>query len=99
MIADAFGIPAVYTMLAPLVGGGDFKFRDYESVVHPSFSRCTVLDGSEDLQELRSRVTPASSRDVDDAVGSLEASIKRLREETPKKVASPLSAWAYQHER
>jgi hypothetical protein len=45
--ADAYGIPAVWTVLDPPLGGGDFKFRDYESVVSPGRTR--FLEFSDDL--------------------------------------------------
>lgn len=37
--ADAYGIPAVWTTLDPPLGGGDFKFRDYEAAVTPGRTR------------------------------------------------------------
>ena len=42
--ADAFGIPATWTMLEPPLSGGAFKFHDYESVLTPGSSRFAVFD-------------------------------------------------------
>lgn len=37
--ADSFGIPAVWVTLDPPLRGGEFKFYDYESVIHPGSPR------------------------------------------------------------
>ncbi|WP_307367679.1 polysaccharide pyruvyl transferase family protein [Microbacterium sp. W4I4] len=49
--ADAYGIPAVWTMLEPPLGGGDFKFRDYEAAVTPGRTRYRAFDGAGSLEE------------------------------------------------
>src|SRR5690606_12395925 len=42
--ADSYGIPATWTLLDPPLGGGDFKFRDYESAATPGRSRYLEFD-------------------------------------------------------
>ena len=37
--ADSYGIPAAWTTLDPPLGGGDFKFRDYETALTPGRTR------------------------------------------------------------
>lgn len=74
--ADSFGIPAVWTRLTPDLHGGDFKFRDYESVVTPGLSRFVEFDSKmtpEDLVSLaqavpRERVLPICTR-LEEAIG------------------------------
>ena len=48
--ADAFGVPAFWTVREPHLWGGDFKFRDYESALTPNGSREVGLDSSESLE-------------------------------------------------
>jgi len=50
--ADAYGIPAVWTTLAPALGGGDFKFRDYEAAVTPGRTRYRPFDTADSLSDL-----------------------------------------------
>jgi len=50
--ADAYGIPAVWTTLTPPLGGGDFKFRDYEAAVTPGRSRFVAFEQAGSLPEL-----------------------------------------------
>lgn len=63
VIADAYGIPAVWTMLEPALGGGDFKFRDYESVMTPGRSRFVPFSSGVPLADLV-RAAWAAPRDV-----------------------------------
>ena len=50
--ADAYGIPAVWTTLDPPLGGGDFKFRDYEATVTPGRTRYRAFDEAASLDDL-----------------------------------------------
>lgn len=60
--ADAYGIPAVWTMLEPALEGADFKFRDYEATVVPGRSRFVAFD---DLRTLDDVTRFAVSADAD----------------------------------
>lgn len=48
--ADAYGIPAYWTTLDPPLGGGDFKFRDYEAAVTPGRTRYRHFAEIDDLE-------------------------------------------------
>ncbi|UWF77886.1 MULTISPECIES: polysaccharide pyruvyl transferase family protein [Microbacterium] len=75
--ADAYGIPAVWTTLDPPLGGGDFKFRDYEAALTPGRTRYRPLGGSlEDTLDGAEPVDPAAVAALSDG---LEAAITRVR--------------------
>jgi hypothetical protein len=76
--ADAYGIPALWTTLEPSLGGGDFKFRDYESVITPTTSRFVAFDERMSLRELVAGAAPAPRATVEAACDGLEAAIARL---------------------
>ncbi|WP_102194354.1 polysaccharide pyruvyl transferase family protein [Microbacterium aurantiacum] len=50
--ADSYGIPAAWTTLDPPLGGGDFKFRDYEAAVTPGRTRFRPFAEAVSLDEL-----------------------------------------------
>lgn len=99
IVADSYGIPTSWAMLDPVVGGGEFKFHDYESVVLPHGSRAVTPTGSESLREISDMVSPAHGAAVTGAIRDLEASIGRVAAVTKKMTASPFAAWGYQHQR
>ncbi|MBM7502738.1 polysaccharide pyruvyl transferase family protein [Agromyces aurantiacus] len=78
--ADAYGIPAVWTMLEPPLSGGPFKFHDYESVITPGRSRFVAFDERMSLGDLVASASPAPSETVRRACDDLERSIARLSE-------------------
>lgn len=80
VVADAYGIPAVWTMLEPPLGGGAFKFHDYESVISPAATRFTPFEGGTTLAELLSAATIAPRTTVEAACDALEAAAARLPE-------------------
>lgn len=78
--ADAFGIPALWTTLEPPLGGGAFKFLDYESVITPNASRFIAFDERMPMRELLTHAESASREIVDATGDALEAAIARLPE-------------------
>jgi hypothetical protein len=78
--ADAYGIPAAWTMLEPQLGGGDFKFRDYESVVTPDATRLVTFDERMSLGDLVAAASAAPRETVEAACDALEAAAARLPE-------------------
>jgi hypothetical protein len=78
--ADAYGIPAVWTTLEPGLGGGDFKFRDYESVVTPGHSRFVAFRPGMPVHELVTAAWAAPRDTVTTSGNALVAALKRLPE-------------------
>ena len=78
--ADAFGIPATWTVLEPPLSGGPFKFHDYESVLTPGSSRFAAFDPRMSLSELLASAAPAPNTTVERVCDDLERSIARLPE-------------------
>ncbi len=76
--ADAYGIPAVWTTLEPPLGGGPFKFHDYESVVTPSATRFVRFDPEMSLADLVASTATSPRETVDAACDALEASAAQL---------------------
>jgi hypothetical protein len=83
--ADAYGIPAAWTTLEPPLGGGAFKFHDYESVVTPSASRFVRFRPGMLLAELLLAATAAPRDTVEASCDALEASAVRI----PEALGSP----------
>jgi len=78
--ADAYGIPAVWTTLEPPLGGGVFKFRDYESVVTPDSTRFVPFAPGVGLDELIASAASAPRETIDAACDALEAAAARIPE-------------------
>ncbi|WP_430647036.1 polysaccharide pyruvyl transferase family protein [Agromyces sp. GXS1127] len=76
--ADAFGIPAVWTSVEPDLGGGDFKFRDYESVVTPGRTRFVSIDEHTSLDDLVASAEPVSRTVVRETGDALIEALGRL---------------------
>lgn len=74
VVADSYGVPAVWTTLAPALDGGDFKFRDYEAAVTPGRTR--YVDAAECLAPsvLQSAWTPPRA-DISDLSDGLELAL------------------------
>jgi len=83
--ADAYGIPAVWTTLDPPLGGGAFKFHDYESVVTPGTSRFVRFGPGMSLAEMLASATAAPRETVEASCDALEASAALL----PEALGSP----------
>jgi hypothetical protein len=90
--ADAFGIPAVWTTLDPPLGGGDFKFRDYEAAVTPGRTRhVSWTDGIAPADLTRVAWSADADRVARLADGLVQA-IRRLGDELPGLRRFPLGA-------
>lgn len=76
--ADAFGIPATWTLLDPPLEGGDFKFRDYESAVTPGRSRFSAFTSGDSLADLVARAGTASPETVARLGDGLELALRGL---------------------
>ncbi|MGN6219644.1 MAG: polysaccharide pyruvyl transferase family protein [Microbacterium sp.] len=81
--ADAFGIPAVWTTLDPPLGGGDFKFRDYEAAVTPGRTRYAAWEDGMPIADLRRAAWSVDANTVADLGDGLERALGRLDEELP----------------
>lgn len=91
--ADAFGIPAVWTVLDPHLDGEDFKFRDYETVVSPGRSRFVAFDASAGLRELESKARAVNPDVVDAARAALETSLAALKASLDPGLRFPQGVW------
>lgn len=78
--ADAYGIPATWTMLEPPLSGGPFKFHDYESVITPGSTRYSEFGERMSLADLLASAAAAPRSTVDAACEGLVAAIARLPE-------------------
>jgi hypothetical protein len=78
IVADAYGIPAVWSTLAPDLIGGTFKFHDYESVVTPGSSRRMALEGVMSASAAIARARRADPSCVAESVERLGASVREL---------------------
>jgi hypothetical protein len=76
--ADAYGIPATWTLLEPPLSGGAFKFHDYESVLTPGSSRFTAFDERMSLGDLLATASAAPRPTVERVSDDLERSLARL---------------------
>lgn len=77
IFADSFGIPAVRVSVDEPLKGGDFKFRDYESVVRPSGDRWRALDGGTDVGGLLDAAAGVDRTRVDRAIADLEEVLRK----------------------
>ncbi len=79
VLADALGIPAVWVTLDVPLWGGDFKFRDHESVVHPGGSRHAHLAVDTRLDDVLQSAGCADPDLVSKASSGLEETLIRFR--------------------
>lgn len=86
--ADSYGIPAVWTVLDPPLGGGDFKFRDYESVVTPGRTRFIEFADDLTIDNILGAAWSVDADRVSDAGDALERALSTLPD-----VLAPLPAF------
>ncbi|WP_169053830.1 polysaccharide pyruvyl transferase family protein [Agromyces sp. H66] len=77
--ADAFGIPAFWTMLTPPLTGGDFKFRDYEAALTPGRTRFVALNEALASADIEAFASAAPYADVNRISDGLERALESLR--------------------
>lgn len=94
VVADAFGIPAVWTLREPLVSGGSFKFHDYETVVSPQESRFMELNGELSVDDILRLAKAADPELIGQAQDDLLMSIGLLKEELGIRESVPFKAWS-----
>ena len=92
IVADAVGVPAVWALPEPVLDGGDFKFRDHESVVNPmGVDRRVVLDGSSDPSSLVESAWTPDRAVIDEARAGLLAALDDVIDRLPGAPRSPLT--------
>lgn len=89
--ADALGIPGAWLEFpsSPL-RGGDFKFRDYESVVMPSRNRKCVAGAASDVVV---QMGSAMSTVDPDRVHDTQEALLRALAQMPRREVHPLRSW------
>jgi hypothetical protein len=92
--ADAFGIPAVWTTLDPPLGGGDFKFRDYESAVTPGRTRHVAWTDDLPVAEFTSKAWSADADHVAHLADGLVRAVGVLAVEFPRLRRFPLGVFS-----
>jgi hypothetical protein len=90
VVADSYGIPAVWTTLDPPLSGGDFKFRDYETALTPGRSRYIEYGDDLTLEDFIARAERTDASMVATRGNDLERSIGRLTELLPDLSSFPL---------
>lgn len=81
--ADSFGIPAAWVRMPEALIGGDFKFRDHETVMRPTRERSADLADIASLGELLSLACAADTTAVTRAKDGLRRAARRIPEVTP----------------
>lgn len=79
--ADSFGIPVVWVTLDPPLRGGEFKFHDYESVVHPGSPRRFPLQVGTSVAALIAAARSAAGDVVAQVSEDLERVLLDFRDE------------------
>lgn len=79
VVADSYGIPALWDIPRDSLTGGDFKFRDYESAASPEGSRRTSFAAITSLREARELAKPADRAVVGRLNDALEDQLDRFR--------------------
>lgn len=87
--ADAFGIPAVWTVLDPPLNGGDFKFRDYESTDVSAGSRFLPFGDDLTLPDFVLAARAARAEVVQRLAEGLEEAASAIRDEVPGRARFP----------
>ncbi|MBW3084563.1 hypothetical protein KEM60_00751 [Austwickia sp. TVS 96-490-7B] len=95
ILADAFGIPAVWIRMPQGLYGGDFKFRDHETVARPSQERGHDLDQVESLAHAQALAVTADEKAVDEACERIRRSVETLVDAAATPPSSPwrFPAW------
>ncbi len=88
--ADSYGIPAAWTTLEPPLGGGDFKFRDYETALTPGRTRYVGFDPELSLAALEATARTVDAEMVARRSDDLERSLSRVVEMLPGLRSFPL---------
>ena len=78
VLADSYGIPAVWVTSDLPLGGGDFKFRDHESAVRPLAPRHLRLTSGTALAELRAAASTVPRDRVAELGDGLEAGLRGI---------------------
>ena len=91
IMADAFGIPALWVRAQPALFGGDFKFHDHETVAQPATVRGLDLGDLGGLAEVPRRAVAADPAAIDGACERLVASVPRLVEVVAARRVAPWS--------
>lgn len=82
ILADSLGIPALWLRMSDELVGGDFKFRDHESVARPQVQRGVDLTDLADLREAVARAVPADDTAIAVAKERLVRSGSRIADVT-----------------
>ncbi|MBO0980975.1 polysaccharide pyruvyl transferase family protein [Microbacterium sp. SD291] len=87
IVADAYGIPAVWALPEPMLGGGAFKFHDYESVVLPGGgSRRIDLAAVRTKSDVDELASCADGDAVARAQSELEQALSDLKRSLPRRI-------------
>lgn len=91
IMADAFGIPALWVRASTPLYGGDFKFLDHETVARPSAARGLDAGDLTAVAGIERRAVCADGAAIDEACERLAASVRTLVEVAARRRASPLA--------
>lgn len=83
--ADSLGVPASWVRMPRALVGGEFKFRDHETVVRPAGDRSADSSEVASLAELVARALPADASAVVRAQEGLRVAARRIPEVTPSR--------------
>lgn len=90
IVADSLGVPAVWVRSSAALSGGDFKFRDHETVVKPARPRDHVLADLESLAEAVARACPADESAVRRAQERLMEAARMIPSSVPHRMSDPV---------
>lgn len=86
ILADAYGVPACWALPEPVLGGGDYKFLDYESVFTLSRSRRVSISQVQGPNDIIQLATTVPADQLQEVQASLEEAIETLYEQLDKEV-------------
>ena len=90
IVADSLGIPACWVRSAAELFGGDFKFRDHETVAKPAKPRDRVLAEVESLAEAVAHCVPADVTSVARAQERLAEAARMIPARVPNRASNPV---------
>lgn len=90
IVADAFGIPAVWVVMPKELYGGDFKFHDHESVAAPSRPRGLRLEEITSLRAAVAAALPADEKRIARARDGLVAAARQIPQVTRTERMTPI---------
>ena len=96
VVADSLGIPAAWMMPEPVLSGGEFKFRDYQSVLFEDAGE-RLVDFDDFLKGLRIPFGTPRPEVLQDVVRRLADSTVALRELLPQREATPAGLVVSRH--